>query len=112
MAPIYPDGPDRAVGHLHGILSTISSQIDVTGGPGLSFRSQGYCRRGGGRAILTRLATTRPLGAEFSGFSAHAIPFAIEPGFSVSLNEHVDPGKGGRTAVALWHAPADNMARG
>ena len=56
--PTYPDGPDRAVGHLHGILSTISSEIDVAGGPGLSFRfrSQGYCRRGGGRAILTLVA--------------------------------------------------------
>ena len=61
MAPTCSDGPDRAVGHLHGVLSTISPEIDVAGDSGLNFSSQGYCRRGGGATILTRLAISRPL---------------------------------------------------
>ena len=40
------------------MTSTYTATDFATGVPGLSFRSQGYCRRGGGRTILTRLATT------------------------------------------------------
>jgi hypothetical protein len=49
----------------YGVLSTISFKIGVAVETGLGFRYQGYCRRGGGAAILTRIAK--------SGYSFRAL---------------------------------------
>jgi hypothetical protein len=56
MAPTYPDESDRDVRRLYGARSTISSETGAVDDPGPGFRYRAYCRRGGGRAILTLLA--------------------------------------------------------